>query len=72
MVGRFAIGKLNEISQDGFAQSSETGRTEVMIRDQGEVLPCPWHQKVLGHLDQGNGLEQIFFGENFAPLEPSA
>ena len=45
--------------------------TEVMIRDQREVLPCPWHQKVLGHLDQGNDLEQIFFGENFAALRAS-
>ncbi|MDH3788810.1 MAG: radical SAM protein [Xanthomonadales bacterium] len=45
--------------------------TEVMIRNQREVLPCPWHQKVLGHLDQENDLEQIFFGENFAALRAS-
>lgn len=42
--------------------------TEVMIRNQREVLPCAWHQKVLGYLDQETDLEQIFFGENFAAL----
>ena len=42
--------------------------TEVMIRDQREVLPCPWHQKVLGELDNENSIEDIFFGNDFAAL----
>lgn len=40
--------------------------SEIMVRDQDEVLPCPWHAKPLGYLREGKNLMDIFFGENFA------
>ena len=40
----------------------------LMIRDQDEVLPCPWHGKTLGRLSEGKSLSEIFLGENFAAL----
>jgi MoaA/NifB/PqqE/SkfB family radical SAM enzyme len=42
--------------------------SEIMIRDQEEVLPCPWHGKTLGRLSEGKSLSEIFLGENFAAL----
>ncbi len=42
--------------------------SEIMLRDQEEVLPCPWHQKPLGYLRDGKSLREIFFGEDFARL----
>jgi molybdenum cofactor biosynthesis enzyme MoaA len=42
--------------------------SEIMIRDQDEVLPCPWHGKTLGRLSEGKSLSEIFLGENFAAL----
>jgi len=42
--------------------------SEIMIRDQEEVLPCPWHRKTLGRLSEGKSLSQIFLGEDFAAL----
>jgi hypothetical protein len=38
---------------------------EVMIRDQRDVYPCPWHREKMGTLDGSATLEDIFFGENF-------
>jgi MoaA/NifB/PqqE/SkfB family radical SAM enzyme len=40
--------------------------SEVMLRDQDEVLPCPWHMKPLGYLRDGKSLSEIFFGDEFA------
>ena len=42
--------------------------SEIMIRDQDGVLPCPWHGKTLGRLSEGKSLSEIFLGENFAAL----
>lgn len=42
--------------------------SEIMIRDQDEVLPCPWHGKTLGRLSEGKTLREIFLGEEFAAL----
>jgi molybdenum cofactor biosynthesis enzyme MoaA len=42
--------------------------SEVTLRDQEEVLPCPWHAEPLGYLRDGKNLAEIFFGENFARL----
>ena len=42
--------------------------SEIMIRDQEEVLPCPWHGKVLGRLSAGTTLREIFFGPEFTQL----
>lgn len=42
--------------------------SEVLIRNQREVLPCAWHKKVMGELGGSETVEDIFFGENFAAL----
>jgi MoaA/NifB/PqqE/SkfB family radical SAM enzyme len=42
--------------------------SEITLRDQDEVLPCPWHDKTLGYLRDGKNLSEIFFGEDFARL----
>ena len=42
--------------------------SEVMIRNQDEVLPCPYHGKVLDRLSSGRGLAAIFAGEAFQKL----
>ena len=42
--------------------------SEVMIREQRDVYPCPWHTEKMGVLDGRTTLEEIFFGENFRRL----
>lgn len=42
--------------------------TEVLIRNQREVLPCAWHQKVLGVLDERTSAKDVYFGEAFSQL----
>jgi MoaA/NifB/PqqE/SkfB family radical SAM enzyme len=42
--------------------------TEIMVRNQDEILPCAWHRKVLGHLGEGKSLREIFLGESFSKL----
>ncbi len=42
--------------------------SEIMVRDQDEVLPCPWHEKPLGLLSEGKTLAEIFEGEAFQRL----
>jgi MoaA/NifB/PqqE/SkfB family radical SAM enzyme len=42
--------------------------SEIMVRDQEEVLPCPWHAKPLGFLSEGKTLAEIFNGEAFQRL----
>jgi MoaA/NifB/PqqE/SkfB family radical SAM enzyme len=42
--------------------------SEIMVRDQNEVLPCPWHEKPLGLLSEGKSLAEIFEGEAFQRL----
>ncbi len=42
--------------------------SEIMVRDQNEVLPCPWHEKPLGLLSDGKTLAEIFHGEEFQRL----
>jgi len=58
-----------------FSPAAEFGVTfcprpfsEIVIRDQEEVLPCPWHGRPLGYLRDGKSLMDIFFSENFARL----
>ncbi len=38
---------------------------EVMIYNQRDVFPCPWHREKMGTLDGKTTLQEIFFGENF-------
>jgi MoaA/NifB/PqqE/SkfB family radical SAM enzyme len=42
--------------------------TEIMIRDQEEILPCPWYKTPLGLISSGQSLQEIFFGERFSFL----
>lgn len=42
--------------------------SEIMVRDQEEVLPCSWHEKPLGLLSEGKTLREIFEGEAFQRL----
>jgi MoaA/NifB/PqqE/SkfB family radical SAM enzyme len=42
--------------------------SEIMIRDQDEVLPCPFHTQPRGRLSEGKSLSEIFLGEGFAEL----
>jgi len=42
--------------------------SEITVRDQEEVLPCPWHAKPLGLLSEGKTLSEIFNGEAFQRL----
>ncbi|CAN5608640.1 hypothetical protein BH18VER2_BH18VER2_02200 [soil metagenome] len=42
--------------------------SEIMVRDQNEVLPCPWHEKPLGLLSEGKTLAEIFYGAEFQRL----
>ena len=42
--------------------------SEIMVRDQNEVLPCPFHEKPLGLLSEGKTLAEIFQGEAFQRL----
>ncbi len=42
--------------------------SEIMVRDQEEVLPCAWHGKTLGRLSEGKSLSEIFLGAEFAAL----
>jgi len=42
--------------------------SEIMVRDQNEVLPCPWHEKPLALLSEGKTLAEIFAGEAFQRL----
>ena len=42
--------------------------SEIMIRDQDEVLPCPFHTEPRGRLSEGKSLSEIFLGEGFAEL----
>lgn len=58
------------ISADQFFSGAYCERpfTEVMIRNQTEVLPSAWHQKILGVLDENTRVEDVFFGKKFAAL----
>ena len=42
--------------------------SEIMVRDQKDVLPCPWHARPLGRLGDGRDLQEIFFGSEFQRL----
>lgn len=42
--------------------------SELMVRDQDEVLPCPWYARPLGRLSEGKSLSDIFFGNDFSRL----
>ncbi len=42
--------------------------SEIMLTDQDGVRPCAWHRESLGHLQDGNTLSEIFFGEQFQSL----
>ncbi|MGI8430864.1 MAG: radical SAM/SPASM domain-containing protein [Chthoniobacterales bacterium] len=42
--------------------------SEITLRDQNEVLPCPFHEKPLGFLSEGKTLAEIFHGEAFQRL----
>lgn len=39
--------------------------SEIMIREQQEILPCPWHARPLGQLQETPRLLDAFFGEEF-------
>jgi MoaA/NifB/PqqE/SkfB family radical SAM enzyme len=42
--------------------------SEIMIRDQDEILPCPFYKQVLGRLSSGRSLREVFGGEAFRRL----
>ncbi|PTX98902.1 radical SAM protein [Opitutus sp. ER46] len=42
--------------------------TEITIRNQDEVLPCPWHRVALGRLSEVPDLKSHFFGPRFQQL----
>ncbi|MFA5263280.1 MAG: radical SAM protein [Opitutaceae bacterium] len=42
--------------------------SEITIRNQNEVLPCPWYQTPLGRLEESAKLSDIFFGTAFSSL----
>ena len=64
-----ALGSLAASVAEEFSTTyCERPFSEIMIRDQDEVLPCPWHGKTLGRLSEGKSLSEIFLGENFAAL----
>lgn len=42
--------------------------SEVMVREQKDVYPCPWHQEKMGTLEDGASFEEIFFGDKFRQL----
>lgn len=55
-------------AEDFGATYCERPFSEIMIRDQEEVLPCAWHGKTLGRLSEGKTLSEIFHGPAFAAL----
>ena len=42
--------------------------TEIFVRNQDEILPCPWHKNILGRISDGKPLAETFFGDNFSRL----
>lgn len=42
--------------------------SEVMIRDQRDVYPCPWHREKMGTLEGETTLDEIFLGDKFRNL----
>ncbi len=42
--------------------------SEITIRRQDEILPCPFHKTVLGRLSESESLLEVFLGERFAKL----
>ena len=42
--------------------------SEILVRDQNEVLPCAWYREALGRLDDGKSISEIFFGPKFDAL----
>ena len=42
--------------------------SEIMVRDEEDILPCPWHGRVLGKLSDGKSLSEVFFGAEFQRL----
>lgn len=65
--GAFA-GLAGSVAEEFSTTFCERPFSEIMIRDQEEVLPCPWHGKTLGRLSEGKTLSEIFLGEKFAAL----
>jgi MoaA/NifB/PqqE/SkfB family radical SAM enzyme len=39
--------------------------SEVMIQNQRDIFPCPWHREKMATSDGATSLEQVFFSENF-------
>lgn len=65
----FVSRKPLSLHQEFFADSyCDRPFTETVIRNQKEVVPCPWHGQVLGELDEETDLKSIFLGEGFASL----
>jgi MoaA/NifB/PqqE/SkfB family radical SAM enzyme len=42
--------------------------SEIMVRDEEDILPCPWHGRPLGKLSDGKTLSEVFFGNEFKRL----
>lgn len=38
---------------------------EIMIGEEGKILPCSYYNDAMGWLNEGETLHQIFFGDNF-------
>jgi MoaA/NifB/PqqE/SkfB family radical SAM enzyme len=61
-------GLVGTVAEEFSTTFCERPFSEIMIRDQEEVLPCPWHGKTLGRLSEGQTLSEIFLGEKFTAL----
>ncbi|HEV3410715.1 MAG TPA: radical SAM protein, partial [Chthoniobacterales bacterium] len=62
------LGEEGTVAEEFGATFCNRPFSEIMIRDQEDVLPCPWHNNVLGRLSEGKTLAEIFHGEKFAAL----
>jgi len=45
--------------------------TEIMIKQQDGIAPCPWYTDTLGSLKKGDKIYDVFFGEDFNKLRIS-
>jgi MoaA/NifB/PqqE/SkfB family radical SAM enzyme len=62
---RYTVPRMSKVFADTFCPRPFS---EIMIRNQNEVLPCAWHTEVLGRLSDGQDLLSIFTGPKFREL----
>lgn len=57
--------KLNALYQNYYC---ERPFTEIMIKQQSEISPCPWYKQSLGNIKNGDDVFDIFWGVKFNEL----